>query len=83
MGKALSETGEAKAGEEAYRKATQINSTDPTAWQGLVYLFEQTWQVDEYLDVVKELGIIFMKKWVLTISGYFSLFRKNSSNFEL
>ncbi|EPS42388.1 hypothetical protein H072_3606 [Dactylellina haptotyla CBS 200.50] len=46
---------EVKEGEKAYRAAIDSNPSEIPAWQGIVTLYEETQQIDEYLDAVKEL----------------------------
>ncbi|KAK6349996.1 Superkiller protein 3 [Orbilia brochopaga] len=48
--------------EKAYRDAIQLKPSEPMAWQALVTLYEETQQIDEYLDAVKELAMIWMQK---------------------
>ncbi|KAF3908488.1 hypothetical protein ABW21_db0204667 [Orbilia brochopaga] len=54
--------GEVPDAQTAYRNAIDSNPSEPTAWQALITLYEETQQIDEYLDAVKELAIIWMHK---------------------
>ncbi|KAF3902770.1 hypothetical protein AA313_de0204418 [Arthrobotrys entomopaga] len=62
LGFALFRLHEVKDSEQTYQAAIKLNPSDPTAWQGLTTLYEETQQIDEYLDIVKELLLIYMRK---------------------
>ncbi|KAF3168673.1 Superkiller protein 3 [Orbilia oligospora] len=53
---------EIKDSEKSYRDAIQLNPSEAPAWQGLAQLYEETQQVDEYLDAATELAVIHMQK---------------------
>jgi len=63
LGLALFNLSETKESEEAYRNAIKANKKEPLAWQGLVNLFEKTWQVDQYLETATQLAVIFIEKY--------------------
>ncbi|KAJ6261829.1 hypothetical protein Dda_2628 [Drechslerella dactyloides] len=48
--------------ENAYRAAIKSNPSEVMGWQGLITLYEETQQIDEYLDAVKELAAIYIQK---------------------
>ncbi|KAK6363196.1 Superkiller protein 3 [Orbilia blumenaviensis] len=53
---------EVKDGEKSYRDAIQLSPSEAMAWQGLMQLYEETQQIDEYLDAATELAVIHMQK---------------------
>ncbi|PPQ64992.1 hypothetical protein CVT26_015701, partial [Gymnopilus dilepis] len=82
------ELGEYKESEQIYRKATELNPSQPLAWQGLANFYERREEWDRQADTLIQLLELFNKsqdatKCAETLQKLVALYRKHGSRSQL
>ncbi|KAJ4468236.1 TPR-like protein [Lentinula aciculospora] len=88
LGLASLELGEFSEGEQAYKRATELNPDQLLAWQGLAQFYERTEDWEKYADVLRRLVDIHAKsndavKCAETLQKYIELQRERGTPTQL
>ncbi|KAJ3913647.1 superkiller protein 3 [Lentinula edodes] len=88
LGLASLELGEFSEGEQAYKRATELNPDQLLAWQGLSQFYERTKDWEKYTDVLRRLVDMHAKsndsvKCAETLQKYIDLQRERGTSAQL